>query len=127
MFCRVPEVKVKIGHRFLLSLQGYISISHGSSSNTAPMCQPRTNGPTVPHDVSYNGHLDFAWFLVGHGVGVVVQDQSWSTLLHFASSNGRLDRFLVQLGANVAAQGKGGWTPFGIPLRSTSSRKAPRQ
>ena len=64
--CCVPEVKVKIGHRFLLSLQGYISnlvpfsVERGTNAATQDQC-----GPTALHDVSYNGHLDIARFVLG--------------------------------------------------------------
>lgn len=110
IFCHVPEVKVKIGYRFLLSLQGYVSISHDSSS-TASIRWPRTSaGPTALHDVSYNDVLDITQFLVD----VVAQVQSWSTLLHSPSPNVRLylAQFLVEHGANVAVQGQGGWIPL---------------
>ena len=101
MFCDVPEVKVKIGQRFLLSLQEYVSITHGFPSSTALMWHPGTNAGqlhsmTCPSMVTSIFHGSSS----EHGVDVVAQDQSWCTLHHFASYDGHPVR--AQLLVNVA-------------------------
>jgi len=134
-FCDVPEVKVKIGQRFLLSLQEYVSISHGFPSSTVPMWQPRTSAgqlhsmtcpsrllvnvvPTPQsrartdgfhHLASFYGHLDLARLLVEHDANPAAQDEDGLTPLHLAPSNYYLDlaRFLIeQTVCNYS------WSPF---------------
>jgi len=64
--------------------------------------------------------LDILQLLVKHGVDVVAQDQSLSTLLYITSHDGRLDlaQLLVEHGSNAAARAQG-WTPLHLAPRNS--------
>ena len=54
-------------------------------------------GRTSLHRASERGHVDLARFLIEHGADAAAQDEDWTTPLHWASKQGRVDILVVEL------------------------------